>query len=139
MFLDSYGSVSLTVSNTISSNTAGRSGGGIITTGGTIEATHAVVSGNKAGMDGGGLYCSDTGILRVHSSAITGNEAALSGGGLFSQTCKLQLWGTDISANAVVDTSNQVITMGGGGAFIEASAMFAGIDVDINYGTDIKD
>jgi hypothetical protein len=79
--------------STISGNSAGTSGGGIMNfAGASLSVQNSIVSNNLAGGDGGGIY--NQGDLTMQNSTVTDNRAALisltfSGGGLFNGNAAL--------------------------------------------------
>jgi outer membrane protein assembly factor BamB len=75
---------SLNITNcTITANSAGDNGGGIIYYENSESiVTGCVVTGNSAGWDGGGIYCASNGSSRVTNCTIAGNSAEHNGGGI---------------------------------------------------------
>jgi len=84
-----FGTDSLTriTKTSITGNSAGNVGGGILWGGGVMKISKSTVAGNHAGHDGGGIYLGgyvnpDTDRFRMSASTVSGNGADDAGGGL---------------------------------------------------------
>ncbi|WP_072622562.1 choice-of-anchor Q domain-containing protein [Spirulina major] len=80
-----YANGNITLTNsTVSGNSAGNNGpGGGLWANGNITLTNSTVSGNSAGGDGGGLYA-DGGTTTLTNSTVSGNSSNNRGGGLYA-------------------------------------------------------
>jgi predicted outer membrane repeat protein len=83
------------VESTISGNTAGGIGGGIVTSG-PLTLTNSTVSGNTAGDIGGGIY--KYGAMTLLTNSTVSYNTAVGGGGIYSQAT-LTLRSSTISGN----------------------------------------
>lgn len=105
--------------NTVSNNTAGKSGGAISNGGELTIKGVSYVMDNTAGENGGGVY--NTGTLRIEEVNLVSNTAAKLGGGVFCahDTSKLIMSGGEIKTNkakyaAGVYCSGELNMTGGG-------------------------
>lgn len=92
--------------STISSNTAGSSGGGIGLRNSELTIVNTTLSKNSASRKGGGIFTYDTFGIDVISSTISGNSAP-SGGGVYA-TSPITLSNSIIANSTGADCSNLV-------------------------------
>lgn len=102
--IDWSGGTFLLTNSTVSGNTAGDVGGGMVTVG-TVTVTNCTISGNKAGTDGGGIASFD-GPFTLTNTTITSNVAdnnndgSGNGGGIFNSAGQvLNLRNTILAGN----------------------------------------
>jgi hypothetical protein len=101
------GTMTLTHS-TVSGNSAGLVGGGVVNSSGTTTLTHSTVSGNSAGINAGGVLngvFGSGGTTTLTNSTVSGNSAGTFGGGVFN-------YGTTTLTNSTV-SGNSAGTFGG--------------------------
>jgi hypothetical protein len=90
----------LTLNNsTVSGNSAGLFGGGILN-GGTMTLNNSTVSGNTATDDGGGIW--NSGTLTLNNSTVSGNTSTNNGGGI-RNSGTLTLSKSTLSGNKATD------------------------------------
>ena len=117
----------LTIENSIVSNSAANSGGGVYSRNGTLVIRSSTITGNtstrtSADRGGGGVF-NVNGALRIHDSALHGNSANAYGGAIYSRgaTSVVQIDNSTISGNtADADLSGQGY---GGGIGLGGSAV----------------
>ncbi len=108
-----YGIKSITISGTVSGNSA-TSGGGVYTTAtATISGT---ISNNTASQYGGGIYNSN---ITTISGTISGNIATYSGGGVYVSGSRAQVIVESTAQIISNEAKNTSSSYGGGGIYIQ--------------------
>ncbi|MBC5649063.1 DUF7601 domain-containing protein [Christensenella tenuis] len=98
---------------TVSENTAGIAGGGLMNVGTETEIAGAVITGNSA-PDGAGAANMASGTLRMTGGTITENTAASTGGGVANSNGTFTMTGGAIYNNQAGDAGADVGSYGGG-------------------------
>ncbi|MEM8637609.1 MAG: CHAT domain-containing protein [Cyanobacteria bacterium P01_G01_bin.54] len=97
----------LNVDNTtITSNTAGKRGGGVSNSLGNTTISHSIITNNRTTnptqYGGGGIYFNDGGLggtLTIENSVIAGNRSANRGGGIFGNSGSIAVTNSTLSGN----------------------------------------
>jgi CSLREA domain-containing protein len=109
---------SLTLTESVITNSSAGDGGGILTDGGALTITNSAVSGNTSTSSGGGIFIGG-GTVHITGSTISGNTMSARAAGIFNAGT-LTLTNSTVSGNATAPVGSN-----GGGIFSDAFSVLS--------------